>query len=130
MKQLATFGLKLIAYSGILWAVHYYILFNFFPDTQLYFPLWTIYVFNTVLVFIVYAVINQKVSKGSEKAFQIFLILTMIKMVLAIVFLLPVFTGKVDNMKLEVFNFFIPYFFFLGFEIFALNKFFQNLETK
>ncbi len=130
MKQFLPFLIKLVLFAGVLWGVHYYILFNFFAELTLYFPLWTIYLFLGAMVLAVYGIILYKVLKGSKNGFQIFLSSTLIKMVLAIVFLLPVFTGKVVHMKLEIFNFFIPYLFFLGFEVFTLNKFFQNLETK
>ncbi|NND62113.1 MAG: hypothetical protein HKN48_02845 [Flavobacteriaceae bacterium] len=124
------FVIGLIGFTGLLLAVHYYIFYNFFSEIELYLPLWGIYAFNAVLVFIVYSVINYKVSQGSDKAYQIFLTATIVKMVLSIVFLLPIFLGKSDNKQVEVINFFIPYFLFLVFEIMGLNKFFQNQETK
>jgi len=130
MKALSSFFLKLIGFSGLLCAIHYYIILNFFADKELYFPIWTIYVFNAVLVFAVYAIISNQVSKGSTKAFQLFMGATLVKMVLILIFLLPIFMGKSDNKQLETFNFFLPYFLFLGFEIFALNKFFKNEQTK
>jgi hypothetical protein len=79
-----------------------------------------------VLVFLVYTIITYKNKKGSKNMYQLFLGLTTLKMILAIVFLLPLFLGKSDHAQLEVINFFIPYFLFLGFEIFSLNKFLQK----
>jgi hypothetical protein len=129
-KDVLKFFLKLAAFSGLLWAIHLYIFHTFFPEVALYFPLWVIYIFNAVLVLVVYAFINYKVSKGSEKSYTIFLTLTIVKMVLAIVFLLPVFAGKAESPRVEVINFFIPYFIFLGFEIYALSEFFKKQQTK
>jgi hypothetical protein len=129
-KALLSFFLKLLFFSLILLGIHYYIFFHFFSEIILYFPLWSIYAFNAVLVLIVYGVIYYQVTRGSRKSYQLFLILTLVKMVLAIVFLLPLFAGKSDNSVIEVVNFFIPYFMFLTFEIFSLNKFFTNQETK
>ena len=125
-KTASAYILKLIALIVILCGIHYYIVFNFFSEKELYFPLWTIYLFNAVLVLIVFGIVQYKVSKGSENAMNIFLSLTIVKMILAIVFLLPVFAGKVAHPQLEVINFFIPYFCFLGFEIYQLNNFFQK----
>jgi len=125
-KTTISFFLKLVALIIILCGIHYYINFNFLAEKELYFPLWSIYLFNAVLVLIVFGIIQYKVSKGSENVMNIFLSLTTVKMVLAIVFLLPVFAGKVEHPQLEVVNFFIPYFCFLGFEIYQLNKFFQK----
>jgi hypothetical protein len=124
-KETLSFIAKLIIFAIVLFGIHFYILSQFF-EGQLHFPLWTIYAFNAVLVFIVYSVLRFKASQGSNKMYQLFLGLTIAKMALAIVFLLPLFFGKSEHSQLEVINFFIPYFLFLGFEIFNLNKFLQK----
>ena len=125
-KYLFTFALKLILFSAALFGIHYYIFVTFFQDMALYFPLWTIYLFNFVLVLGVFGIIFYLVSKGNKNGYQLFLILTVVKMALAIVFLLPVIGGKSDNSVVDVCNFFVPYFLFLGFEIFSLNNFFKK----
>ena len=124
-KQTLSFVLRLLIFSAILFGIHFYIISQFF-EGELHFPLWSIYVFNAVLVLIVYSVLNFKNRQGSDKMYQLFLGLTLFKMILAIVFLLPLFFGKSNHAQLEVINFFIPYFLFLGFEIFSLNKFLQK----
>jgi len=125
IKEIAGFILKLTIFTLMLFGMHYYILLQFF-EGDLHFPLWTIYAFNAILVLIVYSIISYKNKQGSKKMYQLFLGLTILKMVLAIVFLLPLFLGKSAHPQLEVINFFIPYFIFLGFEIFSLNKFLQK----
>jgi hypothetical protein len=125
IKETASYIVKLLLFTIFLFIVHFYTLNQFF-DGILYFPVWTIYVFNAVLVFLVYTIITYKNKKGSKNMYQLFLGLTTLKMILAIVFLLPLFLGKSDHAQLEVINFFIPYFLFLGFEIFSLNKFLQK----
>ncbi|MBZ0327806.1 MAG: hypothetical protein K8F54_09400 [Altibacter sp.] len=129
-KDVLKFFLKLAAFTGLLWAVHFYIFITFFSEVLLYFPLWIIYIFNAVLVLAVYAFVNYKLAKGSEKIYNLFLTLTIVKMVLAIVFLLPVFAGKAVSPRVEVINFFIPYFIFLAFEIYSLSEIFKNQQTK
>lgn len=124
-KETIRFIGRLIVFTAILFAIHYYILSQLF-EGKLYFPIWTIYAFNAVLVFVVYSVLRFKASQGSKKLYQLFLGLTIIKMILAIIFLLPLFFGKSEHSQLEVINFFMPYFLFLGFEIFGLNKFLQK----
>ncbi len=124
-KETISFLIRLIGFTILLFLIHTYIIHQFF-DGQLYFPIWTIYAFNVVLVCIVYFVLNYKHKQKSESILNFFLGLTMLKMVLAIVFLLPLFFGKSDQSQLEVINFFIPYFLFLTFEIFSLNKFLQK----
>jgi len=125
IKETTSFIIKLIGFAIFLFAIHYYILSQFF-DGALHFPIWTIYVFNAVMVFLVYSIITYKNRQGSKKMYQLFLGLTTLKMILAIIFLLPLFLGKSEHAQLEVVNFFIPYFLFLGFEIFSLNKFLQK----
>lgn len=125
-KSIVNFVLKLFGLSVILFAIHYYILKQF-SDVKLLIPLWLIYTFNAILVFIVYSVINFYSKKKDKDLLKYFLVLTFIKMVLIIILLLPLFLKKTDHTQLEVFNFFIPYFLFLGFEIYSLNKFLQKI---
>lgn len=129
-KDLLNFFLKLTGFTLLLFAVHFYVFYLFFPETDLYFPLWGIYAFNAVLVFIVYSFISYKTAKRNQKIYNLFLMLTMAKMALAIIFLLPLFVGKSAHQVTEVVNFFIPYFCFLAFEIFSFNKFFKSQQTK
>ncbi len=124
-KKTSSFLLRLIGFTLLLFLIHTYIIYQFF-EGQLYFPIWAIYIFNAVLVGIVYSVLIYKNKHGSKKKYELFLGLTMLKMILAIVFLLPLFFGKSDHTQLEVINFFIPYFLFLAFEIFSLNNFLQK----
>jgi len=125
IKETISFAIRLLIFATLLFGVHFYIISQFF-EGNLYFPIWTIYIFNVVLVFGVFLILNYKATQGSEKMYQLFLGLTLLKMILAIVFLLPLFFGKSEHSQLEVINFFIPYFFFLTFEIFSLNKFLQK----
>lgn len=130
IKDLLKFSVLLICFTAVLAIIHYYFIWNFFSETVLFLPLWIIYAFNAVLVVLVYGIIYYKASKGNKKTYNLFLILTLVKMGLTIAFLTPLFFGKSDNSTLEVINFFIPYFLFLTFEIVALSKFFSNQETK
>ena len=79
-----------------------------------------------MLVLTIFCYLNYKVGKGSAKAYSIFLVLTLVKMALCLVFLLPLFVEKSDNVVPEVINFFISYFIFLIFEMISLNNFLKN----
>jgi hypothetical protein len=81
-------------------------------------------------VLLVFAIINHKVATDDSQIYNTFLILTITKMALAIVFLLPIFLGKSENSTTEVINFFVAYFLFLGFEIKMLDKFLKDIQTK
>jgi hypothetical protein len=125
MKETISFVTRLLIFAALLFGIHFYIITQFF-EGNLYFPIWSIYIFNAALVFGVFLILNYKATQGSKKMYQLFLGLTLLKMILAIVFLLPLFFGKSEHTQLEVINFFIPYFLFLTFEIFSLNKFLQK----
>lgn len=126
-KDLQNFFSVLFGFTAVLITVHYYIAHLFFSEANFYFPIWTIYLFNFTLVAIVYSIIRFKDNKGKMNAFTLFLLLTIVKMGLAIVFLLPIFTGKSEEKTIEVMNFFIPYFFYLSFEIHSIYNFLKNL---
>lgn len=125
-KSILNFLLKLLGFSIALFAIHYYILIQFF-EGNLVIPLWVIYAFNALLVFIVFSVIKFYSKNKDTDLLKYFLGLTFVKMILIIILLLPLFLNKSDHIKVEVFNFFIPYFFFLTFEIISLNKFLQKI---
>jgi hypothetical protein len=124
-KDTSNFLIRLLLFSSVLFGIHFYIIYEFF-DGKLYIPLYAIYVFNALLVFLVFSILNYRSKRGSQKIYQLFLGLTIIKMVLAIVFLLPIIFGKSDYTQLEILNFFIPYFLFLTFEILSINNFLQK----
>jgi len=125
-KSILNFILKLLGLSIVLFAIHYYILIQFF-EVNLLLPLWLIYTFNAILVFIVFSVIKFYSKNKDNDLLKYFLGLSFIKMILVIILLLPLFFKKSEHIQLEVFNFFIPYFLFLAFEIFSLNKFLQKI---
>ena len=125
-KSILKFMLKLLGLSILLFTIHYYILLQLF-DVKLVLPIWLIYAFNAILVFIVYSVLKFYSKNKDKDLLKYFLGLTFVKMFLIIILLLPLFLKKSDHTVLEVFNFFIPYFIFLAFEIFSLNKFLQKI---
>lgn len=119
------FLLTLLGFSLGLYAIHVYVLSQFF-DGSLILPVWLIYSFNALLVFIVFSMIKYFAKKKEKNLLNTFLILTLVKMGLIMVLLLPLFFKKPVHLQVEVFNFFIPYFAFLTFEIYSLNNFFQK----
>lgn len=123
ISDIGYFVLKWGLFCILLFGVHSYLFQTFFAQKQLYFPLWSIYLFNALLVLGVYLMVIFQVSRGHQRPYNIFMGLTILKMVLAIVFLSPLVAGKSTDAVTETINFFIPYFFLLVFEIFQLGKF-------
>ncbi|WP_422106695.1 hypothetical protein [Winogradskyella sp.] len=125
-KRQTSFILQLLGLTGILFAIHSYLLHHFASEMDFFFPIWQIYGFHFVITLILYSVINYRYSSGKTDIFNIFMVMTFSKMILAILFLLPLILSDVKNKQPDVFNFFIPYFLYLFFEVFALTKFLQK----
>jgi len=125
VKSLFFSFVKLAFLSTIFWGIHYYLVSHFFT-LDLYIPLWAIYCFNVVLVVIIYTSLRLCHRFWPKYVLQGFIGLTVFKMLLAILFLWPLFLNQSGHTKLEVFNFFIPYFIYLAIEIRALNRVLQN----
>jgi phosphatidylglycerophosphate synthase len=125
-KRQITFLIQLLIISLLLYAVHSYILYYFANGTSLFFPLWQIYTFLIIVTLLLYSVINYRVSKGKTEIFNGFMISTFLKMILAIVFLSPLLLSNEVNKQPDVFNFFIPYFLYLFFEVYSITIFLQK----
>ena len=122
-KDLINCTITLLVFTVLLLGVHIYISHLFFSKNVLYLPIWVIYVFHFFLVAFVFFTIRLKQNTNS---FTLFLVLTIVKMVLCIVFLLPIIMGKSEEKVLEIMNFFIPYFFYLTFEIYYINNYLKK----
>ena len=121
-KRQALFLIQLIVFTLLLFTAHSYIQYYFSDSIEQFLPLWKIYVFNVFVTAIIYTVINYNYSFGKKTIFILFMSMTLFKMVLTILFLLPLFFSSSDVKKITVLNFFIAYFFFLFFEILSLIK--------
>jgi len=121
-----TFLLLLFGLSIVLFSIHSYLLFHFTKEVVFFFPLWHIYVFHLGVTAIIYTLINYRFSSGKKDIFNLFMGMTLFKMVLAILFLLPLILSDFENKVPDVFNFFIPYFMYLFFEVYGLIKFLQK----
>lgn len=122
----ASFLFQLILISLVLFGVHQYILRYFASSFIFFFPLWHIYVFHILVAIIIYTLINYRYSKGNTEIFTLFMGVTLVKMILAIVFLLPLLLSDFQKKQPDVFNFFIPYFIYLFLEVFFVTKFLQK----
>lgn len=122
-KEQKAFLFKLVLFSLVLGGTHFYLFDSFFSNLSIFFPLWKIYAFNIIAVLLIFTVINYRYSNGKKMVFNTFMIGTLLKMVLAILFLLPLLLSDMESNKADIINFFVPYFFFLGFEIYCLSAY-------
>ncbi|GGI56318.1 hypothetical protein [Winogradskyella haliclonae] len=126
-KRQISFLLQLIAVTAILLGLHIYLLSYFAEEIDFFFPVWHIYVFHFLVTAAFYTIINHRFSSGKTNIFNLFMGLTFVKMIFAILFLLPLLLSDFENKQPDVFNFFIPYFMYLFFEVYALTKFLQKV---
>lgn len=126
LSRQISFTIQCVLFTVSVFSIHSYLLYYFAAKTIFFFPIWHIYLFNFLLTALLYTIINYKYSKDKTTVFNVFMISTLLKMVLVIVFLLPLVMGEVKDKKPDVFNFFIAYFLFLIFEVYFITKFLNN----
>ncbi|MDT0620532.1 hypothetical protein [Croceitalea vernalis] len=117
------FMLQLALGALIMYFFHSYLVSSLLPDKEFVIPLWNVYVFHFIAVLIVYSIINFRFSNGRKQVFNPFILLMVLKMILVVIFLLPLFLSDAPNKVSDAVNFFIPYFIFLAFEVYSINRF-------
>ena len=120
------FLLQIVVLTIILYGIHSYMLSYFGTDLKLFFPVWQIYVFHFAITTLFYTVINYRYSNGKTEIFNLFMGSTFVKMFLSILFLLPLLLSDFEKKQPDVFNFFIPYFLYLFFEVYSITTFLQK----
>ena len=125
-KRQGSFFLRLTVFSLVLYGLHSLLISYFYADTLLFYPLWLIYLFHFVMVFFIYTTINLRNTGGVKKIFRTFMTFTILKMALAIVFLLPLLLSGREDKQTDVVNFFIPYFLFLAAEVYYIVSFLRK----
>lgn len=125
-----SFTIQSALFAVAIFSIHSYLLYYFATKTIFFFPMWHIYLFNFITTAMLYMIVNYKYSKDTTTVFNTFMVSTLLKMILVIVFLLPLLIGVVKDKKPDVLNFFIAYFLFLIFEVYSIAKFLQNNDSK
>lgn len=125
-KRESNFLIQLLALSALLFGIHSYLSFHFAKNIVLFFPLWHIYVFHIITVVIVFSVINYRDAIGKTEVFNAFILGMLLKMILALLFLLPWILSKPEQKGFDLANFFIPYFIFLAFEVYSVTQILQK----
>ncbi|MCL8008086.1 hypothetical protein M8845_11680 [Gelidibacter japonicus] len=126
LKRQVNFLLLITVMSLVLYGIHSYLLTYFGADLKLFFPVWQIYVFHFSVTTLLYTVVNYKFSTGKTDIFVLFMGSTFVKMFLSILFLLPIILSDFEKKQPDIFNFFIPYFIYLAFEVYSITKFLQK----
>lgn len=118
MQQFYKFLKLLIPFSLVLFFIQYYIVGSFFEKTLFFYSTWSIYVFHFIVTVLSYAFLIFVNKTFADKTGFAFMGLSLIKMMAAIVFLIPLLQSDLKSKIPDVSAFFIPYFLFLFFETF------------
>lgn len=118
MQQFYKFLKLLIPFSLVLFFIQYNIVGSFFEKTLFFYSTWSIYVFHFIVALLSYAFLIFVNKTFSDKTGFAFMGISLIKMMAAIVFLIPLLQSDLKSQIPDVSAFFIPYFLFLFFETF------------
>lgn len=113
--KLLSFLKFLIPLSILLFAIQYYLV-NYVLDTQLFYNTISIYAFHVISTLLIYFFLLYVHKTFSDKTGFAFMGCSLLKMLAAVLFLIPVMLSETPYPLHDVFAFFIPYFLYLIFE--------------
>ena len=126
MQQFYNFLYTIFPITLISFFVQYFSISVFFENTSFFFSTWSIYVFHLALTLISFGFLLFVNKTFADKTGFAFMGFSLLKMLAAIVFLIPLLQSDVVSKIPDVSAFFIPYFLFLFTETFfavrLLNK--------
>lgn len=118
MQQFYKFLKLIIPFSIVLFYLQYYVASSFFENIIFFYSTWSIYVFHLVLTLLSYVFLIFVNKTFPDKTGFAFMGISLIKMMAAIVFLIPLLQSDLETKIPDVSAFFIPYFLYLFFETF------------
>ncbi len=117
MKQQLLDFLKIFIPFSIILIVFQYLVVNFLlKDIEFYYSIWTIYSFHILATFVIYIILVLIHKNFRDNTGFAFMGGSLLKMLAAILFLLPMLLNNQEFRFINLLSFFIPYFFYLIFE--------------
>ena len=113
--KLLSFLKIFIPFSIVLLAIQF-IVAEYVLQLELYYPTWAIYSFHILATFLIYLFLVFVNKSFSDKTGFAFLACSLLKMLAAVIFLLPMMLSDTPDPFQDLMAFFIPYFLFLIFE--------------
>ncbi|MDT0675344.1 hypothetical protein [Autumnicola musiva] len=99
-----------------------YLIINYLVEKEMYYSVFSIYAFHLFSTLFIYGLLLFIHKNFQDKTGFAFMGAGLLKMLAAVLFLLPMLLAKVDAAFANVLAFFIPYFLFLAFEtVFAVK---------
>lgn len=121
MNKFIGFLKVFIPFSIVLFLIQY-VLLKFVFESKLFNPIWSIYLFHFSATLIIYMVLVWIHQNFQDKTGFAFMALSLLKMLAAVVFLLPLILSDNPSVFFNIMAFFIPYFLFLVFETMSVVK--------
>ena len=113
--KLLSFLRIFIPFSIVLLAIQF-VVAEYVLQLELYYPTWAIYSFHILATFLIYLFLVFVNKSFSDKTGFAFLACSLLKMLAAVIFLLPMMLSDTPDPFQDLMAFFIPYFLFLIFE--------------
>lgn len=117
MKQiLLKFLLRFIPFTLVLFFIQYFLRSTYFQDIEFYYSLPAIYLFHIIATLLIYFSLLAVFFNFKEYTGYAFMGASLLKMLAAVLFLLPMLLERTDNPFANILSFFVPYFLYLIFE--------------
>lgn len=114
----------------VLFIIHSLVVLNLEGDNYFYYPVWSIYVFHFIVTSLVFGLLSWVGRWMPQYVGYTFMGTILLKMIVSLVFLLPLIRLKEFSKMPDFFSFFIPYFIFLLAEIILTMRILQQTEGK
>lgn len=122
MSPFFNFLKYLVPFSIVLFLAQHFIVENLFADIPFFYSTWSIYTFHIIITLISYFFLLFVHQTFPDKTGFAFMGISVVKMMAAVVFLIPMIQSDTIDRIPDVAIFFIPYFLYLFFEtIFAIR---------
>lgn len=114
----------------ILFLIHSFVVMSLGDDTYFYYPVWSIYLFHFVVTALVFGLLSWIGRWMPQYVGYTFMGTILLKMIVSLVFLLPLIKLEEFSKIPDFFSFFIPYFIFLLAEIILTMRILQQSGDK
>jgi len=121
-QQLLKFLTRLIPFTTILFLIQFFLTRFLLKSEAMFYPVYAIYLFHFFSTFLIYWMLLFINNNFQDKTGFAFMGASLLKMMAAVIFLLPVLINNTGYAFTNILSFFIPYFLFLVFETFYAVK--------
>jgi len=121
---------RFLPFTIILILIHFFIVLNLSKDYSFFYSIYSIYLFHTITTATVCFVLIYMSKNLKDKMGFAFMSLSILKMLAAILFLIPLIQIEKEEKLLDIIAFFIPYFAFLFFELTFIMKLLNGFKKK